>query len=281
MRNAAMKPTFEGWYYKQQANGKTLAIIPGKANDGAFVQIITDNQSFNIPFNLSEYRKSNILRIGENEFSNIGIKLNIKRDDISVFGELKYSHLTPIHGDIMGIFRFFPMECRHGIISMKHDVDGEIILNVEKFSFNNGVGYIETDSGCSFPESYSWVHNNDFKENCSIMASVAKIPFAGLRLWGCICVVWLDGKEYRLATYNGAKILRCEHGTIELKQGKYHFTVKVNQQNAHSLAAPTLGTMRRLIKESASCPAEFTFTENGRTIFSGESNSASYEYVMD
>jgi len=274
-----MKEFFEGWYYKHQANGKTLAVIPGKASDSSFIHIITDNGSSTVPFAGFEYKKNGILQINNNRFSNSGIILDISHKDISIRGELKYSNMVPIRGDIMGFFRFFPMECRHGIISMKHSVNGEVILNGEKYNFDNGTGYIETDSGRSFPESYSWVHSNDFNENCSITAAIASIPFYGFKFWGCICVVWIEGKEYRLATYKGVKILRCEDGIMELKQGKYHLTVKVHKQNAHSLPAPNLGIMSRIIKESASCPAEFSFAVNGRTIFSGESKHTSYEYV--
>lgn len=163
---------------------------------------------------------------------------------------------------------------------MKHAVHGKITLNGEIFNFDDGVGYIETDSGYSFPEGYTWIHCNDFKENCSIMAAVAKIPFYGLNFWGCICVVWLDGKEYRLATYKGVKIIRCEHNIIELKQGKYRLLIEANQRDAHSLAAPQLGKMSRMIKESAACPAKFLFTENDKVIFSSDSIYASYEYMM-
>ena len=281
-----MKPSFKGWYYKQQANGKTLAVIPGKSSDCAFILVITNTASYNIEYDLSDYSegshgKDEILRIGDSSFSTSGIKLRINQNDISLNGDLEYRNLTPINGDIMGPFRFFPMECRHGIVSMKHDVHGKIILNSEEMDFSNGVGYIETDSGVSFPEGYAWVHCNDFKENCSIMAAVAKIPFMGFHFWGCICVVWIDGKENRLATYKGARILQCEHNIIIIKQGNYTLTVKANQQNAHNLAAPKSGVMSRIIKESPSCPAEFKFTKKGSTIFSGRSMYASYEYMMD
>jgi len=274
-----MKKFFEGWYHKHQANGKTLAIIPGKADDGAFIHVIADNGSATVPFDLSEYRKDGILAIGDNQFSDSGILLNIERDGFSIHGELKYSGLVPIRGDIMGIFRFFPMECRHGIVSMKHDVHGEIVWNNEKYKFEGGTGYIETDSGSSFPDSYSWVHSNDFTEPCSITAAVARIPFAGMKFWGCFCVVWYKGREYRLATYRGAKILCCENGIIELGQGKYRLSVKVKRENAFCLPAPKLGSMNRIIKESPSCPTEFNFTVNGRTIFSAESRHTSYEFA--
>jgi len=274
------KQTFEGWYYKQQANGKTMALIPGRSRDSAFIYVITDENSFAVPFAASEYRKEGSLKIGENEFWGSGIRLKLERSDISICGELKYSNMVPIHGDIMGIFRFFPMECRHHIISMRHDCSGEIVLNGEKYSFENGTGYIEGDSGFSFPGSYSWIHSNDFTENCSITAAVARIPFAGLHFWGCICVVSHNGREYRLATYNGAKILRCENGAMELKQGKYRLNIRVERQKAHNIPAPEHGVMSRIIKESPSCPAVFIFTENDRVIFSGKSQCASYEYAM-
>ena len=104
---------------------------------------------------------------------------------------------------------------------MKHNTSGEITLNGEKYNFDNGKGYIESDSGYSFPKNYSWV------------------------------------------------------------QGKYHLKVTVNRQNTHNLPAPKSGLMNRIIKESESCPAEFVFTENSKTVFSGESTHASYEYEME
>ncbi len=274
-----MRKFFEGFYYKHQANGRTLALIAGKAEDCAFIQIITDSSSYNINFHSSEYKKSDKIFIKGNEFSNSGIKININEDEIQIKGELQYSSLMPIQYDIMGPFKFFPMECRHIVISMKHNVMGNIVLNGEKFDFDNGMGYIEGDSGYSFPKTYSWIQSNEFEENISIMASVALIPFMGFHFWGCICVLMMNGKEYRLATYKGARILRNEFGKIEISQGKFNLKISVNQKRADELSAPQSGKMDRKIKESASCPAELLFTENDRTIFHGKSSFASYEYA--
>jgi len=161
---------------------------------------------------------------------------------------------------------------------MKHDVTGEIFLNGERFNFQKGIGYIEADRGRSFPESYAWVHAGDSVKNYSVMVSVAKIPFAGFHFQGCICVVWLDGKEYRLATYKGAKILRCERGVIELAQGKYRLTVSIEQRNAHDLAAPQRGEMSRIIRESVSCSVRILFTCDGKVVLSAENKCGSYEF---
>jgi hypothetical protein len=274
-----MKNRFEGWYYKHQADGKSLAIIPGRANDYAFVQIVTDSQAYYISYPLSHYCKTDALRVGGNTFSPSGITVDIRRPELTLSGEIKYTDLTPINGDIMGPFRFVPMECRHGIISMKHKLFGSVVLNGEKLDFPHGIGYIESDSGRSFPTRYTWMQCNDFQKDCSIMASVARIPLYGMKFRGCICVIWMNGREYRLTTYNGVKILRCERGVLELSQGKYRLLVTVDTRDGIALPAPDCGTMSRVIRESLSCPAHFQFWEGDRILFDEKSDRASYEWV--
>ena len=36
-----MRPYYEGWYMKQQQGGDILAVIPGRAQDEAFIQVVT------------------------------------------------------------------------------------------------------------------------------------------------------------------------------------------------------------------------------------------------
>ena len=48
--------------------------------------------------------------------------------------------------DRMGPFKYFPMECRHRIISMRHTLEGRLKLNGKEIDFTNGLGYIEKDS---------------------------------------------------------------------------------------------------------------------------------------
>lgn len=274
------KARFEGWYYKHQLKDKSLAVIPGRADGSAFVQVVTNNRSYNIPYPLSVFEKGDILRVGGNTFSPSGITLDINHPELKLSGKIKYGGLTPIRRDIMGPFRFFPMECRHGIISMKHELWGAVTLEEEVFDFTDGIGYIESDSGRSFPSRYIWMHCNDFEQDCSITASVAWIPFYGLRFWGCICVVWLNGCEYRFATYNGVKILRCEPGLIDIKRGKYRLTVTVGANEGQSLAAPRFGVMKRVIHESVSCSAQFRFMKGDCVLFEGKSDHVSYEDAM-
>lgn len=274
---------FEGWYYKHQTHGKqskSLAVIPGKSADSAFVLVITDCSSYHITYPLSSYnRHNNCVYIGDNIFSSSGIQLDIRNPQLTLTGDIAYTNLSSINGDIMGPFKFFPMECRHGIISMDHQLTGTVILNGEKYNFDGGRGYIECDSGRSFPKWYTWAHCNAFERDCSIMVSVANIPFYGISFCGCICVVLLEGREYRLATYKGVKILKCTHGFIELKQGPYKLQVTFNDtQTGQVLPAPHLGKMSRSIREAISCTARFRFMKKDTCLFDEESNLVSYEY---
>ena len=57
----------------------------------------------------------------------------------------------------MGPFRLISdMECAHGVISMAHRLEGILNVNGECFDFSDGMGYIETDRGHSFPNAYLW-----------------------------------------------------------------------------------------------------------------------------
>jgi len=279
---------FEGWYFKHQHNGKSLALIPGRASDEAFILVVTDKKSYHIKYPLSEYLLHTLgkddfhLRVGGSIFSPAGIALNILHPELTLIGELSYTNLMPIRSDIMGPFKYFPMECRHGIVSMNHLLYGTVLINGEVQDYTGGKGYIESDSGRSFPSSYTWVHCNHFSKetDCSIMASVARIPFYGLRFWGCICVVWLNGYEYRLATYNGVKILQCKSGIISLKRGKYRLDITIEPNVGHKLPAPYSGKMSHFIREAISCSAWFCFSESDNCLFEGRSDYASYEYMM-
>ncbi|MGN0278947.1 MAG: hypothetical protein ACI4C4_06305 [Lachnospiraceae bacterium] len=51
------------------------------------------------------------------------------------------------------------------------------------------------------------------------MLSVADIPMAGIHFTGVIGVILWYGKEYRLATYLGAKVVQIENEKIPIVQG--------------------------------------------------------------
>lgn len=273
---------FKGWYFKCSSENQAIAFIAATHRRGrketASLQVITDSAVYQIPFAAFRCRPNPlVVRLGKCVFSSKGIKLNIHTRELKLKGSLRFGKLTPIQYDIMGPFRFFPfMQCRHSCYSMKHSIVGQIELNGQRFWFQNGTGYIEGDCGRSFPKDYIWTQC--CFENGSLMLSVADIPMPGFHFTGIIGVVFLNGKEYRIATYLGAKIKEIEKNRVTVKQGDFELTAKLLQKQAHPLLAPVHGAMSRTIHESVSCKAEYCFLHKGEKLVEFTSDRASFEF---
>ena len=274
-----MKPYYEGWYLKQQQGDDLLAVIPGRAQDHAFVQVITPRYSAYVPFPLSEYRLGACMQVGDSLFSRDGIDLQVSTPEVELEGHLRYADLTPLRSDIMGPFAFLPMETKHTVFSMRHEVQGLVTLNGTVHRFDDGVGYMEGDHGHSFPQGYTWIQSVDLPCDASVMLAVATIPLGPLHFIGCIGIVALVGREYRFATYRGVRIVQADRQAVEVRQGPLRLRVEVPETRGHKLQAPTQGSMRRLIHESPAVPAHFTFACKGKTLLDAESPHTSFEFV--
>ena len=281
MRNARVG-YFKGWYFKCSTKDKTIAFILAyhysNNKKTASLQIITDDKVLNIPFDTLEYHENPLhVKIGDCVFSYEGIILDFKSNSQNLVGKLYFEQLSPIRYDIMGPFKFVPfMQCRHRVYSMSHKINGQITVNDKLYKFENGVGYIEGDCGHSFPKKYIWTQC--CFDNNSLMLSVADIPFLGIHFTGIIGVLFLDGKEYRIATYLGAKIKQIDKSTVTVKQGSLEFTAKLLKNNSQPLVAPTNGDMCRTIHESASCKAYYRFSHNGKVLCEFTTDRASFEF---
>lgn len=273
---------FRGWYFRCQSDTQTLAVIPSvhRTDREAFcaVQLITDDQSFSVKLPCSDFRKQDgVIRIAGNQFQKEGLTLDIQAPGLQAAGSLRFGTLTPIRYDIMGPFRYVPfLQCRHSVFSMGHRVDGTVLVNGVPYEFQDDMGYMEGDRGRSFPSGYVWTQCL-FPEG-SLMLSIAEIPLGGLGFTGIISIVLLWGKEYRLATYLGAKAVKIEATEIVVRQGRFTLTVMPQSQSGHPLQAPVGGDMIRTIREHLSCPVSYRFTENGNTLLSLDASNAALEY---
>lgn len=281
---------FEGWYLKYQTkNGKALALIPAIHIDSTgrqsiSLQIITDSASWWLEYPEAEFHASEkrfCIRVGQNTFHDKGVQLHVERDGLSLHGTLYYGPFAPLSSDIMGPFRFFSgMECSHGVISMGHLLRGTLTLNGEIIDFTGGIGYIETDRGRSFPSVYLWTQCAWRQPECgSLMLSIATIPLAIGCFTGCICAVIYNGREYRLATYRGARIEQWSDTGAVICQGKYRLTVEVLEGRCHPLRAPVEGTMGRTIHESLQSKLRYRFWKGGELLFEHTDSCASFEYA--
>ena len=263
------KRYFEGWYFKvvNADESKALAFIPGIAmgEDGlkqAFIQVIDGKKR------TSEYHKFNPtefqpavgkfeIEIGNNFFSNDTLKLDLS----SSVGQLRFTDLTPwpttfYSPGIMGPYSFVPfMECYHGILSMDHHIEGQLVIHGETVDFTNGRGYMEKDWGQSFPSAYFWMQTNHFSiPGISVKASVAKIPWMGSSFIGFIAGVWLHDRLIQFTTYNGSHLIKsyADRKVVKLvmENREYRLEILAHRETSTQLASPILGIMDGRIEES-------------------------------
>ena len=287
----ANRPYFEGWYFKcRTQDGKTIALIPAihkdSSNKGsASLQIIAEAGTWWLEYPEVEFHAAKQplrISLGPNTFSEEGISLQVERNGLSLRGNLRHGPFTLLRSDIMGPFRFFPeMECAHGVVSMGHHLDGALTLNGETLDFSGGLGYIETDRGRSFPDQYLWTQCSWAKpQNTGLMLAVATIPIRKhVRFTGIICSINYNNREYRLATYKGARIKAWSEHRAEVVQGKYRLLVEVLAKQGQPLRAPVEGAMGRVIHESLCAKVRYRFWEKERLFFDHADNGASFEYA--
>ncbi len=244
----------------------------------ASLQVVTKEVSFFIPCAGIWFGDDNFeIKIGKNRFSEKGISLDLMAEGHCIRGKIKFGRFQKISCDIMGPFRYVPnMQCRHSIISMSHSVVGKIRIDQRDYQFTDGIGYIEGDRGCSFPREYLWTQCHF--EKGSLMLSVADIPLAGFCFRGIIGIVMIAGKEYRIATYLGARVLSVGNGAVTVRQGKYTLSARLITPACRRLHAPVNGSMLRTIQESAACRAVYRFICGNQVLLEFTTEYASFEY---
>lgn len=279
---SARKGWFYGWYFKCQSDTQTLAVIPAVHQTGGkrtcSIQIITEKQSWTVSLPGKAFRKrGRTISVERNRFGERGIRLEVCAPGMKVKGKIAFGDLFPLKYNIMGPFSFVPfLECRHTIWSMKHRVWGNVSVNGETYAFDGAEGYWEGDQGRSFPKEYIWTQCS-FPEG-AVMLSVADIPMARFHFRGIIGVVVLDGREYRIATYLGAKAAVIGSGLVRVTQGHLELEAELLEKTGKPLKAPAQGDMVRTIHESAACRARYRFRKDNRTLLDLETDRASFEY---
>jgi len=283
---------FHGYYIKCQSKDNTIAIIFGKTNDKAFIQIITEDETFNADFAKKDCKiakRKFDFKVASNHVTEEGMTLDIKNKTLEVKGDIKFENFDKLVGEkkkwrkyagesIMGPFQYLPfMECRHMIVSMQHRICGQITINNKTYDFQGGIGYIEGDRGTGFPRKYFWTqaHHDDI----SISASAAIIPYLGIRFKGTICVIKQGSREYRLATYRQAKVKQFTQNYLFIKQGKYKLIINVlDNKTSLPLFAPTKGQMNRVIHESVARTVHYKFTKGNQTLLDFTTDRAAIEF---
>ncbi|MCD6597487.1 MAG: hypothetical protein J7L04_07360 [Bacteroidales bacterium] len=292
------KRYFEGWYYKvvNAKEDKAFAFIPGismdeNGNQQAFVQVFdgkklsSEYHKFNVREFLPETGKFEI-RLANNFFSSKKIQLDLPavKGELSFKNQLTWPNSWYSPG-IMGPYAFVPfMECYHGILSMDHTIQGQLVINNETIDFTNGRGYIEKDWGHSFPSAYIWMQTNHFSQSgISLKASVAKIPWLRSSFVGFIAGLWFDGKLFEFTTYNSSRLSKsfADQKIVELvmENRKYQLKILAHREAATELASPVSGFMDGRINESMTAKIEVQLYEkkNKKILFQDTGRNAGLE----
>ena len=293
---------FEGWYFKQVTKNlsRTCSVIPGIAlveNDPhAFIQIMdgfagyTDYARY--PIGQFSYQTNHLyVKIGTSVFTERGMDLDINTGKTKLIGKIDFGNVvhypqTVFSPGIMGWYSFVPfMECNHGVVSVNHDLRGEMSINGQPVDFNGGKGYIEKDWGTSFPEAWIWIQSNNFEEHdVSFMLSIAKIPWLGRYFIGLISFLFLNKKFYLFSTYNGSSFSEIRNNNelleITLRNNIHKLKIRVIKNSFCDLAAPVSGEMSRRIKESIDSEVQLQlFDKSGEQIYTGTGTNVGLEII--
>ena len=195
-------PYFEGWYIKvTDDSGKTTAFIPGafygSKEATAFVLTLEDNgRATKFSYPLTDFRAEEVsdrfeVSVGPNTFSSQGMHVSLPE---VAEGSLSFQGATPwpvtlLEPGVMGWFAWLPwMECRHGVPSLAHRVEGKLSTRRGAVqTFSSTPGYIEKDRGRQFPSHWIWIQSNAFpdsEQDVSLTGSIARIPYLGFSFPG-------------------------------------------------------------------------------------------------
>ena len=295
---------FEGWYFKHVSQDlqQVWSFIPGVAltshDPHSFIQVINGitGKTEYIKYPLEQFTwESNRFRvkIGSSVFTGNYIDVNIDNENLKLTGHIEYNNIVKypqsrLSPGIMGWYSFVPaMECKHGIVSVNHDLKGNIYLNGKPIDFNSGKGYIEKDWGTSFPEAWIWIQSNNFSNHdTSFTFSIAKIPWLGRFFMGFISFLYLNGRFFLFSTYNKSAITKIAHDnrsvTIEMKSKDAVLKVNVLKNSFGELRAPASGDMSRRIRESIDSTVELSLYDNhGTLIYKDSGKRAGLEIIEE
>jgi hypothetical protein len=276
------------------------SFIPGislnSENPHAFIQVINGltgkTQYIEYPLSSFSFSKKHFkVQVGDSVFATDSMLLNINSPLIRVEGRLGYSGSVKypaslLSPGIMGWYSFVPfMECKHGVVSVTHRIDGALTIDNTLLDFSGGKGYIEKDWGQSFPESWIWFQSNNFAHSdACIMMSIAKIPWLGKFFTGFLGFLYHNGTFYPFSTYHKSEItalsLADDTLTLGFKSKKHQLRVTATLKKTGILLAPKSGEMSRRIKESVDSELKVELLDlHGKVLYHDHASRAGLEVI--
>lgn len=283
---------FEGWYIKvvDSSNDIVYGFIFGitfyKQDPHSFIQIIDSTKL--IPtyhrFDISDfYYNDDSIRIKDNVLSINYLKISI--DNFKF--EVNFEDKTPLKTHLlmpgtMGMFRYLPLPTYHEVLFLNINGKGIIKENEKERQFDANC-YMEKNWGNRFPNTWIWAQASNFtNSNCYLILAVAEI-FKNFK--GFFCILNINNKEYRFATYNGfkVKIVKCDSKNIEIDfiKNKRRLNIKIDYEKDYPVIAPLKnGKMKKVINESLKSILTFTLYDDDKILFSDVSSNVGCENLF-
>ena len=295
---------FEGWYYKlvDASACFKMAVIPGiflasdEDESHSFIQVLNGStgQSEYHTFAVDDFSAdtgSFLIKVGESEFSLKSMRLRLD-SDLVLSADVKFKGLTSwpnsiFSPGIMGPFGLIPrMQCYHGVLSMEHDICGQIQKPEREIDLDGGRGYMEKDWGRGFPDDWIWLQCNHFQSTgTSLMISMASVPWGVTRFRGFLIGFLHDGRLYTFTTYNRSKTkeVTIEEDWLKVVVCKGSFRLEVSAERGVRgvLHSPDVDYMQERVLESMSGSVCVKLTKNADVIFEGDGRSAAIEVMGD
>lgn len=299
----AGQPFFEGWYFKvvDAGGAQPYAFIPGvfMGKDAhAFVQVLDGRAG------TSWYHRYPIdafhadpdrfdVRVGNSRFHAGGCEVDIDEGGANpqrIRGEIRFGPwsrwpVTLTSPGVMGPYSFVPfMECKHGILSLDHELSGMLEVDGKTTAYEGGRGYLEKDWGRGFPLAYVWTQSNHFdRPGMCVTASVARIPWVTGSFRGFLVGFLLDGVLHRFTTYTGAEVeslrLTGKHMHLSIRDRLHRLTIEAEKTAGALLHAPYEHDMLERVAETMTSTITLRFTRlsDGAVLYVGTGTSACLE----
>ena len=94
---------------------------------------------------------------------------------------------------------------------------------------------------------------------------------------GVICDVMTDKREYRLATYDFARVVKCTDRIVVVRKGRITLDAVLIVCYVYALADHTAGDMYRVVHESVSATVRYRLTDGDTQVFEFTTATAGFE----
>lgn len=228
------------------------------------------------------------LELGPHSFAKNRLKIDLPGLQLDLrFEAVKPWPKRTLAPGVMGWYGFVPrMQCYHGLVSLHHELRGTISVGGRVHDAAGGIGYTEKDWGSGFPDAWIWCQSNHLtgtNQPCSLMASVASIPWLGSSFTGFLATFLFEGELFYFTTWAGAQVQTTfdkEQGTVTLHFSSLEAQLIVtgHPSAGGDLVSPVTGSaMTGKINESLRAELEVEFWRYEHLVYAGRASWAGLE----